>query len=134
MATSHAQCWFLLAFYEATRAYFTRAFMSVGRCVSLVQMMSLHLLDSPNDDEHVFKKGDWTEREEGRRVFWGAYLGDRWASSLSGHPVTIRDEDVSAWSCVPRSLLIRCNRSRYMQISHHPIHRSGLRSKALECL
>ncbi|KAG4436661.1 hypothetical protein IFR05_007840 [Cadophora sp. M221] len=91
---SHAQCWYLLAFYEGIRAYFSRAWMSVGRCGRLVQMLSLQRLDSPLEEKHVLRERGWTELEEGRRVFWGAYLGDRWASTLSGHPLMIRDDEI----------------------------------------
>lgn len=94
MTISHAQCWYLLAFYEGIRAYFGRAWMSVGRCGRLVQILSLHRLDSPLEEKHVLRQKGWAALEEGRRVFWGAYFGDRCASALSGHPLMIRDEDV----------------------------------------
>ncbi|KAH9208982.1 hypothetical protein DL95DRAFT_478682 [Leptodontidium sp. 2 PMI_412] len=94
MTISHAQCWYLLAFYEGIRAYFGRAWMSVGRCGRLVQILSLHRLDSPLEEKHVLRQKGWAALEEGRRVFWGAYFGDRCASALSGHPLMIRDEDI----------------------------------------
>ncbi|KAH7381951.1 fungal-specific transcription factor domain-containing protein [Cadophora sp. MPI-SDFR-AT-0126] len=94
MAPSLAQCWFLLASFEASRAYFTRAWMSVGRCVRAVQMMNLHRLDSPHAEVHALKHGSLIDREEGRRVFWGAYCADKWASTMSGHPLIIKDEDI----------------------------------------
>ncbi|PVH72755.1 hypothetical protein DL98DRAFT_432629, partial [Cadophora sp. DSE1049] len=94
LAPSLAQCWFLLASFEASRAYFTRAWMSVGRCIRAVQMMKLHRLDSPYDEGHVLHHGSLVDKEEGRRVFWAAYCADKWASTLSGHPLIIKDEDV----------------------------------------
>ncbi|KAH7333165.1 fungal-specific transcription factor domain-containing protein [Rhexocercosporidium sp. MPI-PUGE-AT-0058] len=94
IAPSHAQCWYLLALYEGSQAYFGRAWMSVGRCGRLVQMLSLHRLDSPLEEKHALWQEGSIELEEGWRVFWGAYLGDRLASTLSGHPHMIRDEDI----------------------------------------
>lgn len=57
--------------------------MSTGRMVRLVQMLGLYRLDIGNGE---FKQilppaRDWIELEERRRTFWGAYYGDRWASS-----------------------------------------------------
>jgi len=95
MAPSLAQCWFLIASFEASRAYFTRAWMSVGRCARAAQMMQLHRLDSPYDEFNILEQASWIDREEARRVFWAAYCADKWASTLSGHPLIIRDEDVS---------------------------------------
>ncbi|CZR66016.1 uncharacterized protein PAC_15916 [Phialocephala subalpina] len=95
LSTSSAQCWYLLATYEASRAYFTRAWMSVGRCVRLVQMMALHRLDSPHDEEYNLPQASsWAETEERRRTFWAAYFADRWASTISGHPLSIKDDHI----------------------------------------
>ncbi|KAG4423620.1 hypothetical protein IFR04_003302 [Cadophora malorum] len=94
MAPSLAQCWFLIASFEASRAYFTRAWMSVGRCARAAQMMQLHRLDSPYDEFNILEQASWIDREEARRVFWAAYCADKWASTLSGHPLIIRDEDI----------------------------------------
>lgn len=57
--------------------------MSTGRMVRLVQMLGLYRLDIARGE---FKQilppaRDWIELEERRRTFWGAYYGDRWASS-----------------------------------------------------
>ena len=95
MAPSLAQCWFLIASFEASRAYFTRAWMSVGRCARAAQMMQLHRLDSPYDEFNILEQASWIDREEARRVFWAAYCADKWASTLSGHPLIIRDEDLT---------------------------------------
>lgn len=95
MSPALAQCWFLIASFEASRAYFTNAWMSVGRCARAAQMMKLHRLDSPYDEFNILEHATWVDREEARRVFWAAYCADKWASTLSGHPLTIRDEDVS---------------------------------------
>jgi hypothetical protein len=70
----------------------------VGRTVRLSQMLGLHRLDDENFHE---KKNimpppkDWIELEERRRTFWAVFYGDRWASSGTGWPMIIDDDDVS---------------------------------------
>lgn len=98
LSLSQAQCWYLLASYEGSRAYFNRAWVSVGRCTRLVQMMGLYRLDSPDDRSHMLADRSWTDIEEGRRVFWAAYCCDRWSATMSGHPYMIRDEHVSRFT------------------------------------
>ncbi|PVH67759.1 hypothetical protein DL98DRAFT_600156 [Cadophora sp. DSE1049] len=94
LSLSQAQCWYLLASYEGSRAYFNRAWVSVGRCTRLVQMMGLYRLDSPDGRSHMLADRSWTDIEEGRRVFWAAYCCDRWSATMSGHPYMIRDEHI----------------------------------------
>jgi hypothetical protein len=94
----YAQAWALIANYEASKTLFSRAWMSVGRAVRLSQMLGLHRLDGENVHEKkniMTPPKDWIELEERRRTFWGAFYGDRWASSGTGWPMVIADDDVS---------------------------------------
>jgi hypothetical protein len=70
----------------------------VGRTVRLSQMLGLHRLDGENVHEKrniMPPPKDWIELEERRRTFWAAFHGDRWASSGTGWPMVIDDDDVS---------------------------------------
>lgn len=94
----YAQTWSLIATYEAKKTYFTRAWMSTGRTTRLCQMLGLHRLDG--DEQNVKqilpKAKDWIELEERRRTFWAAFYGDRWASSGTGWPMVIVENEVRA--------------------------------------
>lgn len=74
--------------------------MSVGRAVRLVQMLGLHGLDVEGGEaKRVLPPArDWIELEERRRTFWAAFYGDRWASVLTGWPMSISENEVSAFS------------------------------------
>lgn len=72
--------------------------MSVGRTCRLAQMLGLYRLDDENPHEQknlLSPPQDWIELEERRRTFWAAFYHDRWASSGTGWPMTIDDDDVS---------------------------------------
>ncbi|KAH8801521.1 fungal-specific transcription factor domain-containing protein [Xylogone sp. PMI_703] len=92
----YVQTWHLIANYEAKQTYFTRAWMSSGRCTRLAQMLGLHNLDSeyPNYKTMLAPPRDWIETEERRRAFWGAFYGDRWASSGTGWPMLIDETGI----------------------------------------
>jgi Fungal specific transcription factor domain. len=89
---AHAQAWALVAMDEARSLWFTRAAMSTARCVRLVGMMGLHRLDSNlPEEEHpiapmIPPHKDWVELEERRRVFWGSFCIDAYASISAGWP------------------------------------------------
>lgn len=80
----NAQCWHLIATYEAQQMYVGRAWLSTGKCVRLVQLMGLQHLDAlvPNPINTLPKAKDLIELEERRRIFWAAFIGDRWASAV----------------------------------------------------
>ncbi|PVH69740.1 hypothetical protein DL98DRAFT_438392, partial [Cadophora sp. DSE1049] len=92
----NAQCWHLIATYEAQQMYVGRAWLSTGKCVRLVQLMGLQHLDAlvPNPMNSLPKSKDFIELEERRRIFWAAFIGDRWASALSGWPMTINESEI----------------------------------------
>lgn len=97
MSLYHAQTWGLIAHYEAKKTYFSRSWMSTGRMVRMVHMLGLHRLDGDASDTKQIlpPPRDWIEKEERRRTFWGAFYGDRWASSGTGWPMIINEEEVS---------------------------------------
>lgn len=75
---------------------FTRAAMTSAKCVRLVQMMGLDKLDggSNNFPPSLAPPTSWTELEERRRTFWGAYCIDAHASIAAGWPSLIVCGDV----------------------------------------
>jgi hypothetical protein len=96
---AHCQTWILIMLYEFKLMYFPRAWVSAGRATRLAQMMGLHRLDGVGLDvkQCIPPPKDWTEREERRRTFWQAFIGDRSASIGTGWPMTIDERDVSAF-------------------------------------
>lgn len=96
MTIQFAQTWGLIANYEAKKTYFTRAWMSTGRMTRLAQMLGLHRLDGEGRDmKRILPPAkDWVELEERRRTFWAAFYGDRWASSGTGWPMIIDEDEV----------------------------------------
>ncbi|CAK7197451.1 hypothetical protein SEUCBS139899_000098 [Sporothrix eucalyptigena] len=95
----HAQAWALLAAYEARRLFFTRAAMSCSRAVRLVGMMGLNRLDDESGGDRIATTlrppEDWTELEERRRVYWGAFCVDSHASISTGWPTLINANDAT---------------------------------------
>ncbi|KAF8847788.1 hypothetical protein BDZ45DRAFT_698912 [Acephala macrosclerotiorum] len=104
----HAQTWGLISNFEAKKTYFSRSWMSTGRMVRLCQMLGLYRLDtdSPDFKQILPAARDWIELEERRRTFWASYYGDRWASSGTGWPMLVDENEAS-----PR-LLNTCLRGR----------------------
>lgn len=94
---AHAQSWVLIATYEARVMLFTRASMSCSRSVRICQMMGLDRIDGgPNDLPPALGPATtWSELEERRRVFWGAFTIDCHASIATGWPCLINQDDVS---------------------------------------
>ncbi|KAK4106146.1 hypothetical protein N658DRAFT_563073 [Parathielavia hyrcaniae] len=91
----HAQAWALVASDEARCLMFTRASMSSARAVRLAGMMGLHRLDStlPAEDvpmaPMIAPPRNWAELEERRRLFWGCFCIDSYASISAGWPTLI---------------------------------------------
>lgn len=69
--------------------------MSSARSVRLAGMMGLHRLDSELTEEEVpmapmiAPPKSWAELEERRRVFWGGFCIDSYASVCVGWPTLI---------------------------------------------
>ncbi|EGR46633.1 uncharacterized protein TRIREDRAFT_66047, partial [Trichoderma reesei QM6a] len=96
VTVAHAQAWATIASYEAKAMLFTRASMSASRYVRLVQMLGLDRLDKEGDDipPTLGPIANWTELEERRRVFWGAFAIDAHASLATGWAHMVKSEDV----------------------------------------
>ncbi|KAK3682728.1 hypothetical protein B0T22DRAFT_292976 [Podospora appendiculata] len=99
---AHAQAWAFIAIDEGRSMLFTRVAMSSARLIRLVQMMELHRLDGPPieaDDSRMAPPlaapQTWTELEERRRLFWGAYCIDSHASISTGWPSLIDIDEVT---------------------------------------
>ncbi|ODA82606.1 hypothetical protein RJ55_01114 [Drechmeria coniospora] len=91
ISIAHAQTWGIVAAFEAKCMLFTRASMSCAKTVRLCHMMGLDRLDGPSDDlpPALAAASSWTELEERRRVFWGAFAIDSHASISTGWPCLI---------------------------------------------
>ncbi|PYI11976.1 citrinin biosynthesis transcriptional activator CtnR [Aspergillus sclerotiicarbonarius CBS 121057] len=87
----HVQAWLVLAIYEFTHHKFHRGWMSAGQGIRLVQMMNLHRIDL-NENNLAFRRICGIEEliceEEKRRVFWMAYVLDRFVSLRLENPLT----------------------------------------------
>lgn len=96
MTLNHAQTWVILSTFEAKKMLFTRASMSCSSSVRICQMMGLDRLDGGIDDlpPALGPARSWIEREERRRVFWGAFVIDCHASISTGWPYLINAEDI----------------------------------------
>lgn len=65
--------------------------MSSARCIRLTGMMGLHRLDDTTEEElpmapMIVPPKTWVETEERRRLFWGAFAIDSYASISTGWP------------------------------------------------
>lgn len=98
---AYAQSWILISFFEIIHGYFHKAWLSSSRAVRLVQMMKLHRLDTavkkPLDTnlQVIQVPKDLTEAEERRRIFWAAFLMDRYSCISMGWPMLIDERDAS---------------------------------------
>jgi hypothetical protein len=90
--------------------------MSTGKMSRLAQMMGLQRLDlKVHEMKQVLPTAkDWIELEERRRTFWAAFYCDRWASSGTGWPMTIHEDEVRSSYRVKNKLLTV---TRFIQIS-----------------
>ncbi|ESZ92849.1 fungal specific transcription factor domain-containing protein [Sclerotinia borealis F-4128] len=80
------QTWSIISNYEATNAYFSRAWMSTGRWLDAERDISGKRL--------LPLSRDWVELEERRRTFWVAYYGDRWSSCATGWPMMFDEQKI----------------------------------------
>ncbi|KAL2883127.1 hypothetical protein SGCOL_001315 [Colletotrichum sp. CLE4] len=94
---AHAQCWSLIANFEAQQLYFAQASMSLCRAIRVAQMLGLHRVDGECVDAMPLlpPPRDWSEAEERRRTWWVIYCADRLVSGSTGWPVMINQQDIS---------------------------------------
>ncbi|KAH7140954.1 binuclear zinc transcription factor [Dactylonectria macrodidyma] len=97
-----AQCWSLLAYFEAEHVMFSRASLSLCRSVRIAQMLNLHKLDKVNGISMalVQEPKDWTDVEEQRRTWWVIFCADRLVSATTKWPTLIQEHQV----CHPSTL------------------------------
>ncbi|UPK90580.1 hypothetical protein LCI18_001515 [Fusarium solani-melongenae] len=93
----HVQAWTLIALYETKTMIFTRSIMSAARSVRLCQLMGLDRIDGDLHDlpYSLSPPLTWTELEERRRAFWGAFSIDTYARISTGCPSLIDIDDVA---------------------------------------
>ncbi|CAI7573504.1 unnamed protein product [Penicillium viridicatum] len=96
VSLAHCQTWIFIGTYEFRMIYFPRAWLSVGKAARLALMLGLNRLDGVGLDvkQSILPPKDWTEREERRRVFWGAFATDRYSSVGTGWPLLIDENDI----------------------------------------
>ncbi|KAL2064068.1 hypothetical protein VTL71DRAFT_4562 [Oculimacula yallundae] len=97
-----AQSWILISFYEMLQGFFHRAWMSSSKAVRLVQMMRLHRIDAAtqitNPTQILIESGkDLIEIELRRRVFWMAFIMDRYSCISMGWPTLIDERDIRTY-------------------------------------
>ncbi|KAJ3544625.1 hypothetical protein NM208_g2950 [Fusarium decemcellulare] len=99
LTVAHVQCWILMSNFEARKAEFSRASLSLGRSIRMAQMLNLHQLDRASQGPSLFPNTlpspqDWVELEERRRTWWVAYVADHLVFATSGLPAIVDDADV----------------------------------------
>jgi hypothetical protein len=93
---AHAQCWILMAHFEAQNMMFSRASMSLTRSIRVAQMLHLHKIDTcePRGVPVISPPSNWCELESRRRTFWVIFCADRLSSSTNEWPSMLKDKDV----------------------------------------
>ncbi|CZR61496.1 uncharacterized protein PAC_11393 [Phialocephala subalpina] len=96
------QAWVLIALYELERGYFHRESMSTARAVQMVHLLKLHRHDALSRTHDptlilVNTAKDITEAEERRRVFWQAFLLDRYNSVSLSTPPLIQENNICTY-------------------------------------
>jgi hypothetical protein len=90
--------------YELTKKHFVRAWMTLGRAVTLAQILDLHHMDAgsfhrTNLSRHMSSSEtglpdiqDPVSLEEMRRSFWALYIFESYASVRIGRPCTLEED------------------------------------------
>ncbi|KAL2674047.1 hypothetical protein Neosp_012493 [[Neocosmospora] mangrovei] len=93
---AHTQCWCLLGMYESRQLLFSRASVSLSKCVRIAQMLGLHRLDSPQQrtDPPLPPPRDYFEVEERRRTWWAVFCSDRFVGGITGWPALVNEKDI----------------------------------------
>ncbi|KAK0726156.1 fungal-specific transcription factor domain-containing protein [Lasiosphaeris hirsuta] len=94
---AHAQCWTLIANFEAQHQIHARASASLSRGLRIAQMLGLHQLDDPSQSRPSTLPDpiDWCETEERRRTWWVIFCLDRFVNAITGWPTLINEQDIS---------------------------------------
>lgn len=96
---AHAQCWILMANFEAQQTLFSRASTSLCRSLRIAQMLELHRIDQNDQSDQTLSSilappKEWSELEERRRTWWVIFCSDRFVSGTTGWPALINARDV----------------------------------------
>ncbi|KAI8630101.1 hypothetical protein F5Y19DRAFT_428622 [Xylariaceae sp. FL1651] len=93
------QAYTLLTLYELGHGIYPAAYLSVGHCARLGQVIGLH---DRRSTPQLAQSGSWAENEEQGRIWWGILLLDRYTSiGLCGRPFAI--EDATPDAILPQS-------------------------------
>ncbi|KAK0665697.1 putative binuclear zinc transcription factor [Cercophora samala] len=113
---AHAQCWMLMANFEAQSTLFSRASLSLGKGIRIAQILNLHQLDRGPHPPSLFQSHlelpasgnlDWIEMEERRRTWWVIYSADRLVFATSALPSIIDDRMVHTLLPKPEEVFVR---------------------------
>ncbi|KAH6700573.1 hypothetical protein BKA61DRAFT_620792 [Leptodontidium sp. MPI-SDFR-AT-0119] len=97
---AHAQCWILMANFEAQQTLFSRASTSLCRSLRIAQMLELHRIDQNDQSDQTLSSilappKEWSELEERRRTWWVIFCSDRFVSGTTGWPALINARDIT---------------------------------------
>lgn len=104
--------------FELTKRHFFRAWMTIGRAVTLAQMLDLHHLDttffsydqvgvprlSPAAEITFSPMKDPASLEEMRRSFWALYIFESYASVRVGRPCSLEEDKLRIFLPSPGDL------------------------------
>ncbi|KAI9730861.1 MAG: hypothetical protein M1834_005579 [Cirrosporium novae-zelandiae] len=84
------QCFYLLSHSNVNHCW-----SLFGTTSRLIQALGLHRKRPPvTDQTNAGMAGNFVDQESRKRVFWCAYILDRYLSSILGRPCTFHDEDL----------------------------------------
>ncbi|KAF7594315.1 hypothetical protein BBP40_009548 [Aspergillus hancockii] len=103
--------------YELTKQYFGRAWMTLGRAITLAQILDLYHLDSGSFAPHKISDQsvssteiefpdlrDQASLEEMRRSFWSLYIFESYPNVRIGRPSRIKEDKLHIFLPSPREL------------------------------
>lgn len=111
MSLNAFQSLLLIFRYELTKKHFARAWMTLGRAVTLAQILDLQHMDAgafhtTNLSRHISSPEtalsdvhDLASLEEMRRSFWALYIFESYASIRIGRPCTLEEDKLRI--CLP---------------------------------
>ncbi|KAJ5254790.1 hypothetical protein N7505_009941 [Penicillium chrysogenum] len=104
--------------YELTKKHFVRAWMTLGRAVTLAQILNLHHIDGVDATRHqrtgspknaietgyVSDIRDPASMEEIRRSFWSLYIFESYGSVRTDRPCTLEEDTLCIYLPSPGEL------------------------------
>ncbi|KAB8250202.1 fungal-specific transcription factor domain-containing protein [Aspergillus flavus] len=118
MSLNSFQALLFIVRYELTKKHFVRAWMTLGRAVTLAQILNLHRIDSGDTarQQRTGSQQDATETglacdtldpaslEETRRSFWSLYIFESYGSVRIGRPCTLEEDNLCIFLPSPGEL------------------------------